>query len=88
MNKTSNKTNKEKHRCCASPDASRNDSIVTWEALMLPEGDALAGLACGKPASFPIIDARTRQPLFCLCPDHKEEYRYAVDPVVGEELDA
>jgi len=48
------------------------------------EGNALAGLACGKPASFPIIDARTRQPLFWLCPEHKEEYRYAVDPVVGD----
>jgi len=87
-NKTKNETDNEKHRCCASPDASRSDSIDAWAALMLPEGDALAELACGKPASFPITDARTRRPLFWLCPDHKEEYRYAVDPVVGEELEA
>lgn len=78
----------EKHRCCASPGASRNDSYNSWWALMLPEGDALAELACGKPASFPIIDAGTLRPLFWLCPDHKEEYRHAVDPVVGEELES
>jgi len=87
MNKTSNETNKEKHRCCAAPDASRNDIYADWDVLMVPEGNALAGLAC-KPASFPIIDVRTRQPLFWLCPDHKEGCRYAVDPVVGEEFDA
>lgn len=83
-NKTRNKTNNEQHRCCAAPDASRNDIYADWDALMVPEGNALAGLACGKPAGFRIIDARTRQPLFWLCPEHKEEYRYAVDPVVGE----
>ena len=55
---------------------------------MRTEGDALAGLARGMPASFPIIDARTRQSLFWLCPDHKEEYRFALDSVVGDELDA
>ena len=73
----------ENHRCCASTGASRNDRYADWDAMMVPEGDALAQLACGKPASFPIIEARTRRALFWLCPEHKEEYRYVVDPVVG-----
>lgn len=51
---------------------SRNDGYADWDALMVPEGDALAQLACGKPARFPIIDAQTRLTLFWLCPEHKE----------------
>ncbi|HEY6389269.1 MAG TPA: hypothetical protein VIX91_26610 [Candidatus Acidoferrum sp.] len=82
-----NETKNENHRCCAAPDASRNDSYAVWQELMVPEGDALASLACGKPASFPIIDAPTHRTLFWLCPEHKEEFRYAIDPVVGEELE-
>jgi len=85
--KMANEAKNEKHRCCACPDASRSDSIDAWEALMVPEGDALEELACGRPASFPMIDARTSRPLFWLCPNHKEEYRYALDQVVGEELE-
>jgi hypothetical protein len=75
-----NETKNENHRCCAAPDASRNnDSYADWDALMVTEGDALAELACGKPASFPIIDVKTMR-----CAEHKNEYRYAIDPVVGE----
>lgn len=83
-----NETRNENHRCCTSPGASRNDSYADWAALMVPEGDALAQLACGKPARCPIIDARTLRTLFWLCPEHKEEFRYVVDPVVGEEPEA
>jgi hypothetical protein len=83
-----NETKKENQRCCASPGASRNDSYADWGALMVPEGDALAQLACRKTARFSIIDVRTRRALFWLCPEHKEEFRYVVDPVVGEELEA
>jgi hypothetical protein len=42
----------------------KREVIKTEFGTIIAEGDALAGLACGKPASFPIIDAPTRQPLF------------------------
>ena len=81
-----NEANNEPHRCCTSPGASRNDSYATWQALMVPEGDALAELVCGKPGNFPICDVRTMRKLYWLCAEDTNEYRYAIDPVVGEEL--
>ena len=48
-NKTRNKTNNEQHRCCAAPDASRNDIYADWDALMRTRG-GLAGGACLREA--------------------------------------